>query len=174
MKNSGNSNHPNPAKNTFHYIFSITILLLLNVTFSSQAQNIWQGGTPGAETNWNNPKNWSKNRVPDWSDTYVIIPDVSSQSGQFPEVKNQVPTIASLSVEGGAKLMIRKKGNLTIDGGSTYNFGILNTGKLLNEGKITVHNTALEPLENPNNPILNKGGAIAFYGKDNVEWLASK
>ena len=74
MKNSKMKN------NILHALSTITLCFVTNIII---AQNSWIGGTPGAENEWNNPKNQSENKVPDWSDESVIISDISSQSGFF-------------------------------------------------------------------------------------------
>ena len=69
------------------------------------AQNYWQGDTPGQETNWNEARNWSKNRVPDWRDE-VIIPDVSSKGGFYPIIDTETYSIAALKIMSGARLTL--------------------------------------------------------------------
>lgn len=123
---------------------------------TASAQNIWKGGTPGAETDWNTPRNWSLNRVPDWSDDVVLIPNVASQSGYFPVVESHVPDISHLNIEGGASVTITTTGSLTIDGETTFNYGIQNTGHLHNSGHLAILKTALPPLAEPDGNILNQ------------------
>jgi hypothetical protein len=151
-----------------NFFDSITIsLLTMMVLFSTTltAQNYWKGGTKGAETTWNHPHNWSLNHVPNWSDKVVIIPDVSSQSGYFPVVYRKVPDIPCLNIEGGAEVTIATTGVLIIDGETTYNYGILNTGGLTNAGKLLVTDTAMEPFSAPTDNIQNIG-IVAFNYKD--------
>lgn len=158
------------------YIFRIAVtivsfwLVSTNTIFS---QNSWIGGTPGAEQEWNNPKNWSENHVPDWSDDIVIIQDVSSQSGFFPIIKKSVHPIGHLRLEGGARLVIEKNGKLEVNGANTYNYGIINIGKIVNYGFVAINNTAYEALENPNNSIINRGEFAMIDSTHRVEYLAS-
>ena len=135
---------------------SLTFVLGL-LCFGLHAQNIWRGGTPGAETEWANPRNWSMNQVPDWTDFAVIIPDVSSRSRFFPVIRNRIPEISYLVIEAGARLTVEATGVLTINGEHTYNHGILNTGHLYNSGQMTIVNTALAPLDDSSNTIHNTG-----------------
>ncbi len=139
------------------FLTSLLTLTCLFLASSVMAQNTWKGGIPGAETDWNNPRNWSEGRLPDWSDDLVIIPNVRSQSGYFPIVKTPVPDIACLSIEGGAKITILSSGHLTINGESTFNYGILNTGEVFNSGYLTILETALSPLANHAENIYNNG-----------------
>ena len=108
-------------------------------------QNVWIGGAPGNPTAWENPRNWSLNRVPDWS-LHVIIPDVSSQGGHYPEISSFLEEIPSLEICSGAKVYIQNYGVLTVDGAVTSNYGIALFGEIENEGKIHIHNTLLDPM----------------------------
>ena len=147
----------NDMKAIQQFLTSLLTLACLFFATTIFTQNVWKGGTPGAETNWNHPRNWSENRLPDWSDEMVVIPDVSSQTGYFPVVKNQVPEIACLSVESGAKVTIAHTGHLTINGETTYNYGIINTGEVFNTGHLTILATALPPLVSQAANIYNQG-----------------
>lgn len=142
---------------TTHKIFALCSFTIFFVTTSLTSQNYWKGGTPGAENNWHTPQNWSENRVPDWTDPLVIIPDVSSESGYFPQITKQVPAIPSLMIEGGAKITVREGGFLTIDGATTYNHGILNIGALYNYGNLSIKETALSPFSQVPDNIYNSG-----------------
>lgn len=133
---------------TSTYLPFLNLLLFLSLSFSTTGQNYWKGGTPGAETEWNNARNWSENHVPDWSDDVVIIPNVATSSGYFPIIKNEVPEIAHLNIIGGANLTITSSGSLTINGENTYNYGIINTGQVHNLGKLNILNTGLSALSN--------------------------
>ena len=149
------------------------ILVFLSLTLAQTifAQNTWIGGTPGAENDWNNPQNWSLNRVPDDADLVVIVADVSTQSGFFPIVKNVVPEIAFLNIEGGATLTILNTGKLIVNGENTFNYGIQNTGTILNAGKLIIEKTALSPLAEAKNNIINTGN-FAFMAIDTEVILA--
>ncbi len=119
---------------------STLVFLLLGCTYCLSAQNVWKGGTIGKPDQWNVASNWSKNRVPDWSET-VVIPDVRSQSGYFPIIDQAVPVIAHLEIQANANLLIASKGVLQVDGLSTANCGILLQGTLLVEGYLDIMNT---------------------------------
>jgi len=122
------------------------VLLTLSLT-SLKAQNIWCGGTPGNETNWNIAKNWSENRVPDWTKE-VIIPDVSTCSGYYPIIDSEVELIAYLEIQSNACLTILPKGKLIIDGDSTFDTGLRLLGDIKVEGELEIINTALSAVEN--------------------------
>ena len=142
------------------YITLVMAFLFLNVN-ALNAQNSWIGGTPGAEHEWNNARNWSENKIPDLWDDMVIISDVSSQSGFYPIITKEVQPIAHLRLEGGAEVTILKEGKLIIDGSNTFNYGIYNVGNLINQGMVTIGNTGLSPFENAKQNIDNHG-TIAF------------
>ena len=137
-----------------HFTLLLTSLFL---TLALPAQNIWKGGTPGSETDWNQPKNWSQNHIPDWTDDAVVIPNVMYQSGVFPVISSKVPDIAYLSIEGGAHLTIESTGALIIDGKENYNHGVLNIGQIYNSGQLTIMNTALAAFSNSKKNIHNDG-----------------
>jgi len=138
------------SSNLFLFIF---LSLSLN---SLEAQNIWCGGTPGHETSWNIAKNWSENRVPDWTKD-VIIPDVSTCSGYYPVIDCEVEPIAHLEIQSNATLTILSEGKLIIDGDSTFDTGITLLGDLIVEGDLEIINTALSAIDNLNgNPVYNQ------------------
>lgn len=93
----------------------VPLLLCLPVYGSSlfaQKTVIWKGGTPGRETQWQCPKNWLGNAVPnEFSD--VLIPDISSSGMAYPVV-NQVVEINALRLEGNTMLTIAPEGQLTV------------------------------------------------------------
>ena len=122
------------------------VLLTLSLT-SLEAQNIWCGGTPGNETNWNVAKNWSDNRVPDWTKE-VIIPDVSTCSGYYPIIDSEVEPIAHLEIQSNARLTILPKGKLIIDGDSTFDAGITLLGDIKVGGNLEIINTAMSAIDN--------------------------
>lgn len=122
------------------------VFLLISCTYCLSAQNVWKGGTIGKPDQWNVASNWSKNRVPDWSET-VIIPDVRSQSGYFPVIDQAVPAIAHLEIQANASLLIQAKGTLQVDGQTTVNCGILLQGTLLVEGYLDIVNTQKTAIE---------------------------
>lgn len=171
MNKSNEISYHRNNHNTLKIAITILSLLLIS-SFTLSAQNSWKGGTLGAEQEWNNPKNWSENRVPDWRDETVIIQDVSSRSGYFPTVSTVVPEIGHLRLEGGATLMVANNGKLIVNGETTFNYGILNAGKLVNYGFVSIENTAMNPLENPRNNIINKGAFALIDQSQKIEYLA--
>ncbi len=64
-------------------------------------------------SNWNCPKNWSTNKVPDGFQN-VIIPDVSTGSGAYPSIKSGGLEVNALTLESGATLKIEKQASLTV------------------------------------------------------------
>lgn len=100
---------------TNQFFFAATCLFFLgNCTLlNAQKLSYWKGGTPGMESNWNCPKNWSNAKVPDgFSD--VIIPDVSSGSGCYPTLKDRGLEVNSLTLQSGTSLNIEKQGTLIV------------------------------------------------------------
>jgi len=93
---------------------TILILLLSFMTISSFAQiaSTWKGKTPGHETDWNWPSNWTNNSQPD-EFTDVIIPLDNTLSGNYPVIKAKKIEINSLNIFPGASLVMLK-GELSI------------------------------------------------------------
>lgn len=82
---------------------------------SLRAQKIvyWEGGTPGMESNWNCPDNWSTNAVPNaFSD--VIIPDVSTRSRVYPILSHKDAEVNKLTLESGAALLVQNGSCLVV------------------------------------------------------------
>jgi hypothetical protein len=149
------------------FCFAMTLLGCLFAT-TAVAQNTWVGGTPGAETDWEQPSNWSDQRVPDWTDQLVIIANVSTASGHFPIVDTAVPEVPCLQINAGAQLTVTENGHLVINGETTHNYGLLNIGRLYNAGQLTIEATALAPLADRSNLIENYG-AIVIHSLDDQE-----
>lgn len=79
----------------------------------AQKINTWKGGTPGRETNWNCPKNWNANAVPDaFSD--VVIPDVSTSTHAMPVIRSGRFEANALLVRAGAHLTIETGAMLVV------------------------------------------------------------
>lgn len=96
------------------------ILIIIAITFSTTflyAQKIvtWIGGTPGSETSWNQPKNWSNHNVPN-EFSNVLIPDVSNSTFSNPVIQNGIIELNSLQIESSAKLTIDKMAKLIVHG----------------------------------------------------------
>ncbi len=140
-------------------IIVLAILLTQSLNFAT-AQNIWKGGTPGQEADWNVAKNWSENRVPDWTQD-VIIADVSTNSGYFPVIDTEVEPIAHLEIQSNAFLTILPTGKLLVDGESTFNTGITLIGNISIDGDLDVKNTALSAIENLSGKSVSDNKAIA-------------
>ena len=139
----------------------IVLIVLVFQSFNSvNAQNIWIGGAPGQETEWNVAKNWSENRVPDWTQD-VIIADVSTSSGYFPIIEDEVEPIAHLEIQSNAILTIHPEGKLIVDGISTFNSGITLIGEIEIDGDLDIKNTALSAVENLSGKPLFDKKAIA-------------
>ena len=83
----------------------IAILTLsATITFAQQTVT-WKGGTPGNETNWNEAKNWSNNRVPNiFSD--VVIEDVSTSTFSTPSIEGGIIELNSIRITSNAKLTV--------------------------------------------------------------------
>lgn len=81
------------------------------------AQNTvtWVGGTPGKETNWDEPKNWNIHKVPnEFSD--VIIPDVSTSTFASPVIRKGLVELNSIQLASSTKLTISKSAQLVVYG----------------------------------------------------------
>ncbi|MCY3024154.1 MAG: C25 family cysteine peptidase [Planctomycetota bacterium] len=79
---------------------------------------VWQGGTPGALTAWNEPANWSSGAVPGTGD-HAIIPSYPT-SGYFPDISaTPLHAIDRLEVQGGATLTIGSGMTLQLLGASS-------------------------------------------------------
>ncbi|MFK7776307.1 MAG: hypothetical protein AB8F94_29565 [Saprospiraceae bacterium] len=96
------------------------ILIIIAITFSTtflyaQKIVIWIGGTPGSETSWDQPKNWSNHNVPN-EFSNVLIPDVSNSTFSNPVIQNGIIELKSLQIESSAKLTIDKMAKLIVYG----------------------------------------------------------
>ncbi len=101
--------------------------------------NSWTGGTAGAETDWNNPSNWSCGTVPD-ADIDVIISSTTYQpaisGAPVAECKDlSIETGASLSINSGQALTVY--GNLSNAGTLEISSGLASSGSLIVEGTST-------------------------------------
>ena len=116
---------------------NLTTLLALFIPFLLTAQTniVWTGGTPGQETQWNEPQNWDANRIPGENDHVVIH---AENNGHFSQpVLDRAAQVASLEIGAGAELHITQNGKLVVDGAYTYSEGIsMYGGKLVSEGAI--------------------------------------
>jgi len=94
---------------------ALFLSLLLAGSLSLRAQKIvyWKGGTPGMESNWNCPRNWSTNAVPN-AFSNVIIPDVSTRSRVYPVLSHKNAEVNSLALEAGSSLVIEEGACLVV------------------------------------------------------------
>ncbi len=127
---------------------------------NAQQVNYWKGGAIDGKHDWNNPKNWSLNKVPDWTNDMVVIEDVDSTTGCYPVIKGNTIAISHLKILGNAKLEISEGGKLKIDGFTTYNYGIELTGELINKGKLIIRDTGLDPVLDNHEGFDNQGIAL--------------
>ncbi|KAA3640130.1 MAG: hypothetical protein DWQ02_02505 [Bacteroidetes bacterium] len=127
-----------PKSNTMRNLI-VVILCFVSSIIVAQDVHVWQGGTPGNETNWDEPKNWSNQEVPS-EDSYVVIKLNNTGHYSQPEITGKV-VIASLELQSNATLKIHPAGELLIDGTYTYTEGIsMYGGKLNNLGTLELNN----------------------------------
>jgi hypothetical protein len=165
---------------TFAIFLFVLTTISLNAQFESNwrhvgasgFENVWLGGTPGQETNWDNPRNWSENRVPD-EDSWVIVQNLNTGHHAFPIINSEV-IISGIEVHAGASLKVAAAGELIIDGEYANNYGILNYGDVINEGRISIFNTALCPVLDERNKIQNLGAVALLDDTKDAECLVTK
>lgn len=92
----------------------ICLFTLISCAASAQKTNIWQGGTPGHQTEWAYFKNWSTGCVPNEFDR-VVIPDVSASTGHYPVIHTGEIEISALELHSGASLMLLPGARLWAD-----------------------------------------------------------
>ncbi len=104
------------SKTTFFTALSLcTILFLANLSsLQAQTTNVWKGGFPGHETDWNQNRNWSLGKTPGVFDR-VIIPDVSSSTQKYPIIKEGEIEVQSLEVRVGASLTLLRSARILAD-----------------------------------------------------------
>ncbi|MFT5166389.1 MAG: hypothetical protein ACI8P3_001620 [Saprospiraceae bacterium] len=91
-------------------------ILTLTTTFTFAQQSVtWKGGTPGKETNWNEARNWSNNRVPnEFSD--VNIPDVSTSTFSDPVIKEGIIELNSIRIASNGLLTVEASAKVIVYG----------------------------------------------------------
>ncbi|MCC6279865.1 MAG: hypothetical protein IT262_04645 [Saprospiraceae bacterium] len=95
--------------------FFSTLFFLSNLTsLHAQTTNVWKGGFPGHETEWNHHRNWSLGKTPDVFNR-VIIPDVSTSTQKYPIVKEGVIEVQSLEIRSGASLTLLRPARIVVD-----------------------------------------------------------
>ena len=92
----------------------LAALFLIAPCLHAQRTVYWKGGTPGSESNWNVPGNWSHGAVPD-AFCDVVIPDVSTRTGVYPVLSQKV-VVNNLTLESGAALVVQTGGRLEVEG----------------------------------------------------------
>jgi hypothetical protein len=85
--------------------FFFITFCLLTTTLPAQIVNVWKGGSPGHETDWNYHKNWSLAKTPDVFHA-VVIPDISTKTRKYPFVKSGEIDVQSIEIQSGAKLYV--------------------------------------------------------------------
>ncbi|MBK6933247.1 MAG: hypothetical protein IPH12_21205 [Saprospirales bacterium] len=123
----------------------VLLIALLPACFLS-AQVEWKGGTPGQETNWFCPQNWSDNRIPDDFDN-VIVPDCSSKGNFYPVIGHKTARVQSLTLHSSARLSIGKNGKLSVLGFGLPQGALVNLGTLDNNGTLEVIEPVLHALD---------------------------
>lgn len=92
-----------------------TLLLLVNLSsLQAQTTNVWKGGAPGHEADWNYNRNWSLGKTPDVFDR-VIIPDVSTSTLKYPVVREGAIEVQGLEIQAGASLTLLYSARILVD-----------------------------------------------------------
>lgn len=91
------------------------LFLMLCVHGYAQRTTTWKGGTPGRETAWDCPKNWSNNAVPD-EFSNVIIPNVSTTTRSLPVIRSGEVEVNTLFIHPNARLTIAASAELRVLG----------------------------------------------------------
>lgn len=93
----------------------IALLTLTSTIITAQSTVTWVGGTPGNETSWDEPKNWSNEHVPN-KFSNVYIPDVSTSTFSNPVIEKGTIELTSLQIVSTAKLTIDEMAKLIVHG----------------------------------------------------------
>lgn len=122
-------------------ISTLVTIITLTVSVNAQTTNVWKGGFPGHENDWNCNKNWSLGKTPDIFDN-VVIPDVSTTTRRYPVISSGEVEVTSLYVQNGATLTLIRSSRLW-----TENFTCEGTCKgcdwqVLDEGDSTAMTTS--------------------------------
>lgn len=112
--------------------FIIILFTLTSFSAFSQVRSVWKGNTPGQETNWNTPSNWSNNHIPDEFTDVVIELDISVERN-YPVLVTKRTEINSLNIWPGAILTIKEGELLVIDLLKTnyHKIQVIGKGKLI-------------------------------------------
>ena len=103
-------NRPNYVRN----LLAIVLAILLHNGLSAQMINVWQGGEPGHETDWNYSKNWSRNKTPDVFDI-AIIPNVSTSTRHYPVISSGEVEVLGLEIQQEATLTLKKSAHILME-----------------------------------------------------------
>jgi hypothetical protein len=117
----------------------ITLIFIATTTIISAQQVVtWNGGTPGKENCWTEPRNWDINRVPD-EFSHVVIKARNNGHFSMPVIQSNVQ-IETIEIHSKANLTITEKGTLLLYGADLESddiklFGgyIHNTGRIIYE-----------------------------------------
>ncbi len=113
----------------------------------------WEGGTPGKETCWMEPSNWSGGKVPGLlSSVHVGVKTFA------PIIENGEFRVSSIEVDSKAVLTIKEGGFLKINGMMDFSNGIKLKGTLINYGKIQIIASALAYI------LIDKDGLFHNFG----------
>jgi hypothetical protein len=88
---------------------------------------LWQGGTAGAETDWNTANNWDDGRIPTAS-TNVVIP----QGATYYPAGSGIISCMDMEIKDGATVTVQPASTLNING--NLNIGQGGTGMLIVNG----------------------------------------
>ena len=114
------------------------ILALFSYTSSSndlEGWKIWNG----ANSNWNDPLNWSGGTVPMLQDS-ILIPNCGCPEVEFPILPSGISTYQSIVVEDGGQITIPIGSTLSINL-SGVNSRFENLGNIYNSGSLLVSNS---------------------------------
>ena len=92
-------------------IITLISIITLAVSVNAQTTNVWKGGFPGHENDWNCNKNWSLSKTPDVFDN-VVIPDVSTKTRRYPVISSGDVEVTSLFVQSGATLTLSQSARI--------------------------------------------------------------
>lgn len=121
------------APTTIIRVFTFALFFL---PLQAQQVNQWVGGDPGRENDWNNPKNWSLQRVPDWTHD-VLIGQTDGSRRVNPVIgKGKEISINSLAVYTNASLTVSTGGSLYIHGINSFGTALWNDGVVKANGRI--------------------------------------
>jgi hypothetical protein len=122
----------------FILCFGWLALTQVNVLRAQQTA-IWKGGFPGQENNWNCPRNWNLQKVPD-ANCHTVIPMLLSEQKNYPVLSSPDQEVYSLVIEANAELTILPNGKIHILGLSPYDKPFWNSGTLKLSGTLQLPN----------------------------------